>query len=258
MGVKISHQSKKPPFLNRIPAHDVGMGSVHSFTATEAAAVELLSANPILGNQYFSTLEDGNMPKADFVSSQVQFFHAVGFFSRNLAALIARIPSSAGRAVLVHNLSEEHGLDEDHPAAGFRADLAHDRTFARFLGTLGISADELRASPPASPVRAFNLALLGSCSSESPGFALAALGMIEYAFADISALIGRRVVDLGWVKSDELVHYSLHAEIDKRHAAELFEAAENTDEPTVCIQGGLSFGRYIFDRLYKDIISPQI
>ena len=81
--------------------------------------------------------------------------------------------------------------------------------------------------------------------------------MIEYAFADISALIGRRVVDLGWVKADELVHYSLHAEIDKRHAAELFEAAENTSESTTSILGGLSFGRYIFDRLYIDFIREK-
>lgn len=247
----------KPSFLHRNHSHDEDMGSVHFVTATEAAAVELLSVSPILGNEYFRRLEDGGMPKADFVGSQVQFFHAVGFFSRNLAALIARIPSSAGRAVLVHNLSEEHGLDENHPAAGFRPDLAHDRTFARFLETLGIGAEELNVSSPEPAVRAFNLALLGSCSSESPGFALATLGMIEYAFADISALIGRRVVEEGWVKSEELVHYSLHAEIDKRHAAELFEAAENTGEPTVSILGGLSFGRYIFDRLYKDLIPSQ-
>ncbi len=195
------------------------------------------------------------MPRDEFVRSQVQFFYAVGFFSRNLATLIARLPTSAGRAVLVHNLSEEHGLDEEHPAEGFRPQFAHDRTFARFLGTLGVSEEELAASEPDAPVQAFNLALLGACGSESPGFALAALGMIEYAFADISALIGRRVVELGWVKPGELVHYSLHAEIDKRHAAELFEAAEGavgTVESDISILGGLEFGRYIFDRLYQD------
>ncbi|MEO5715711.1 MAG: iron-containing redox enzyme family protein [Luteolibacter sp.] len=236
------------------------MSSIGSLTVTEASAVASLSAAPILGNEYFRTLADGSMPRAEFVRSQVQFFYAVGFFSRNLATLIARLPTSAGRAVLVHNLSEEHGLDEEHPADGFRAQFAHDRTFARFLNTLGVGAEELAASLPATPVQAFNLALLGACGSESTGFALSALGMIEYAFADISALIGRRVVELGWVKAGELVHYSLHAEIDKRHAAELFEAAEkadNTSEPTVSILSGLSFGRYIFDRLYMDLIREK-
>lgn len=200
------------------------------------------------------------MPREDFVRSQVQFFYAVGFFSRNLATLIARLPTSAGRAVLVHNLSEEHGLDEEHPAEGFRPQLAHDRTFARFLSTLGIGEEELAESPPEAPVQAFNLALLGACGSESPSFALAALGIIEYAFADISALIGSRVVELGWVKADELVHYSLHAEIDKRHAAELFEAAESAVKAGgsgTSILGGLEFGRYIFDRLYNDFCREE-
>jgi pyrroloquinoline-quinone synthase len=220
----------------------------------EASAIGLLSVVPILGNGYFSRLADGSMPKADFVRSQVQFFYAVGFFSRNLATLAARLPTSAGRAVLIHNLSEEHGLDEENPAEGFRPQLAHDRTFAKFLETLGIGAGDLAASQPEPPVRAFNLALLGACAAESPGFALAALGMIEYSFADISALIGKRVVELGWVKPGELVHYSLHAEIDKRHAAELFEAAEATGEAEAAIRRGLEFGRYIFDQLYIGLI----
>ena len=228
------------------------MAVLHTFIETEAAAIGLLSVVPILGNRYFRSLADGSMPKEEFIRSQVQFFHAVGFFSRNLATLIARLPTSAGRAVLIHNLSEEHGLDEEHPAEGFRPQFAHDRTFAHFLSTLGVGAEELAASEPEAPVQAFNLALWGACGSESPGFALAALGIIEYAFADISALIGRRVVELDWVKAEGLVHYSLHAEIDKRHAAELFEAAESAGKTGTSILGGLEFGRYIFERLYKD------
>lgn len=238
--------------------NDVDMDSPRSFTRTETSAISLLSVASIMGNDYFRGLEDGRMPKADFMQSQLQFFHAVGFFSRNLSALITRLPTSAGRAVLVHNLSEEHGLDEEHPAAGFRPQFAHDRTFARFLETLGIDAQTLKASVPEPAVRAFNLSLLGACFTESPGFALASLGMIEYAFADISALIGCRVVDLGWVTAEDLVHYSLHAKIDKRHAAEFFEAAEDTNEPADSILGGLSFGRYIFDRLFMDLIRKKL
>lgn len=231
------------------------MNSGTSVTGTETSAIDLLSVGPILDSRYFQALADGSVPRDEFVRSQVQFFYAVGFFSRNLATLIARLPSSASRAVLVHNLSEEHGLDEENPAEGFRPQFAHDRTFAHFLSTLGVGAEELAASAPEAPVQAFNLALWGACAAESPGFALAALGMIEYAFADISALIGRRVVELGWVNSGDLVHYSLHAEIDKRHAAELFEAAEGavrSGSPGTSILGGLEFGRYIFDRLYQD------
>lgn len=252
--VNLGRDVKIPSHLTAF-ADVVSVTSDHSVTGTEAAAIGLLSVSPILENRYFRALADGSMPRDEFVRSQVQFIYAVGFFSRNLATLIGRLPTSASRAVLVHNLSEEHGLDEEHPAEGFRPQFAHDRTFAHFLSTLGVGAEELAESAPEAPVQAFNLALWGACGSESPSFALAALGIIEYAFADISALIGRRVVELGWVNAGELVHYSLHAEIDKRHAAELFEAAEGavkTGESGSSILGGLEFGRYIFDRLYQD------
>lgn len=242
-------------FLPSESVHSPAMNPAHRTTETECSAIGLLEVVPILGNGYFRALESGEMTQKDFARSQVQFFYAVGFFSRNLAALIARLPTSAGRAVLVHNLSEEHGLDEENPGEGFRAHLAHDRTFARFLETLGEGLEE---SYPEPPVQAFNLALLGACASEQPGFALAALGIIEYAFADISALIGRRVVELGWVKSGELVHYSVHAEIDKRHAAELFEAAEESCEDGETLTHGLAFGRYIFDRLYVDLTEENL
>lgn len=230
------------------------MLSAASSTPTESSAVALLDAAPILGNRYFSGLREEKTTRDTFGKSQAQFFHAVGFFSRNLATLTARLPTSRQRAVLVHNLSEEHGLDEENPGLGFRANLAHDRTFSRFLETLGVG--DPWNIPPEPPVLAFNLALLGACAAQPPGFAFAALGMIEYAFADISAFIGKRVVDLGWIRADELVHYSLHAEIDKRHAAELFEAAEATGEEENSLAAGLAFGHHIFNRLYEDLI-PQ-
>ena len=129
------------------------METEHSLTQTESSAIGLLSADPILESDYFRRLESGSMPKADFVQSQLQFFHTVDFFSRNLAALASRLPTSAGRAVLVHNLSEEHGLDEENPAAGFRSQFAHDRMFARFLETLNIDAKVLAASVPEPAVR---------------------------------------------------------------------------------------------------------
>jgi pyrroloquinoline-quinone synthase len=226
-------------------------------TSTEREAVRLLAATPLIMNDWFTGLSLGTMSREDFSRSQRQFFFAVGFFSRALAALVVRLPGSEDREVLVHNLSEEHGLDEAEPVAGFRAHLAHDRTFLAFLESLGVTRSEMKREVARPAVQAFNLALYGACSMESQGFAFCALGIIEYAFSDISALIGRRVVEQGWVAADELVHYNLHAEIDKRHAAELFEAAERWEkcaEPSVAMLSGLKFGHHIFNRLYMDLL----
>lgn len=46
---------------------------------TESSAIGLLAAEPILGSGYFRSLAGGSMAKVDFVRSQLQFFHAVGF-----------------------------------------------------------------------------------------------------------------------------------------------------------------------------------
>jgi pyrroloquinoline-quinone synthase len=143
----------------------------------------------------------------------------------------------------MHNLAEEHGYCE----TGFRPEQAHDCTFRAFLASLGTEP-----APEGPAVRAFNLALYGACALEAPQLGLAALAMIEYAFADISARIGATVVQRGWVPSDELVHYSLHAELDLQHSAELFETVEGAAAELV--EAGLALGWHIFAQLYRALL----
>ena len=65
-------------------------------------------------------------------------------------------------------------------------------------------------------LRAFNSVLTASCVLDELEVGVGCMGIIEYAFAGISATIGGAVVRHGWVKADELVHYKLHAAIDER------------------------------------------
>lgn len=105
-------------------------------------------------------------------------------------------------------------------------------------------------------VMAFNTMLMGASLSNDPLVAIGCLGIIEYAFADISAQIGQTVIQRGWVTKEDLTHYSLHAEIDKRHSEEFFAIAEphvNTPEDREKILAGLKLGAYIFNRLYEDL-----
>ena len=217
--------------------------------SAQVAADALLSERPIMGNPYFAALRDGAMDRATFVRTQRQFFFAVRFFSRPMAALMARMPDSASRRVLMHNLAEEHGFD-DEGGGGLHPIMAHDRTFLAFLATLGV--DSMSGETEGAAVRAFNLALIGACQNEPPALAFACLGIIEYTFADISALIGKAVVERGWIAQSELVHYKLHAEIDKRHAAEFFAAIEPAEVQAVT--DGLALGLHIFDQLYASFL----
>jgi pyrroloquinoline-quinone synthase len=208
----------------------------------------LLARQPIIAQRYFARLRDGTMDRAAFLRSQRQFFFAVRFFSRPIAALISRLPDSARRIDLVHNLAEEQG--------DFLPEQAHDRTFAAFLQSLGTWPAEMEREEEGAAVQAFNHALLGVCLGGEVVTAFGCLGVIEYAFAEISALIGRAVVDCGWVADDDLVHYKLHAEIDQRHAAEFFAIIEpDFADPAKrrLITQGLALGHYLFARLYEDL-----
>lgn len=209
----------------------------------------LLRQQPLLGNAYFESLRNGSMSLTGFQRSQLQFFFAVRFFSRPMAALAARLPDSRSRMTLIHNLAEEHGE--------FNASQAHDRTFAQFLESIGVDSQTLAETQEGPEVRAFNLALLGTCTMAEPELAFGCLGIIEHTFAEISALIGQVVTNRDWVKKEDLVHYKLHSELDVRHAAEFFHEVEPAWRkgglPRDRVEEGLRLGHYLFDRLYSDL-----
>ena len=97
---------------------------------------------------------------------------------------------------------------------------------------------------------------MAACHSDEVQVGIACLGIIEYAFADISALIGKSVIERGWLAEQQLVHYSLHAEIDKKHAADFFELLQadwQDENKRILIEQGLRLGAYLFDRLYRDL-----
>ena len=226
----------------------VRKGQAHA-PGVVAAAEQLLQAHSILGQSYFSRLVDGRMSLEAFSRSQSQFFFAVRFFSRPIAALVARCPDSTLRMDLVHNLAEEQG--------DFLPAEAHDRTFLRFLASIGVSAEQMKQTTAGPAVQAFDYALLGACQGSEMEVAFGCLGIIEHAFAEISARIGQAVVARGWVTQENLVHYKLHAEIDKRHAEEFFAVVESAWQADPAkqylIQQGLAFGHHVFGRLYDDL-----
>lgn len=211
-------------------------------------ASSILERVGMLKNPYFDMLKNGSMSKEHFLRTQEQFYFAVAFFSRPMSCLVARIPHPKDRLDILHNVLEEHGdLNEEE---------FHVTTFQKFLTSVGSKTDldEVTMCPQ---VRAFNGVLANACALDKVEVGVACLGTIELAFADVSALIGKAVVDRGWVSQDDLVHYKLHAEIDKRHAEELFFVLERhweTPNKQKAINQGLELGAYVFNRLYRDLL----
>jgi len=213
-----------------------------------ARAQEALEQSGILQNPYLQTLENGSMSLEGFRRSQEQFFFAVTFFPRPMAALVGRIPNPKWRLDILHNLVEEHGE--------FDEKLFHHTTFQGFLRSIGSEPEKVEVQPLTPALRAFNSVLTSACVLDELEVGVACMGIIEYAFAGISATIGRAVVQRGWVRQNELVHYALHAEIDERHAEEFFAVIEpKWAEPgrRYFIEQGLELGAYAFNRLYSDL-----
>src|SRR5262249_43153139 len=213
-----------------------------------AAAKLILEKSGIARNLYFQALQGGSMSLDEFRRSQEQFFHAVTFFPRPMAALVGRIPNPKARLDILHNLVEEHGE--------FNTDLSHHSTFQSFLRSIGCDPERVEASAPCPGLRAFNSVLTTACVLDELEVGVACMGIIEYAFAGISATIGQAVVRRKWIQQESLVHYALHAQIDERHAEEFFAVVEpRWDDPTrrYFIEQGLELGAYTFNRLYSDL-----
>ena len=213
-----------------------------------ARANAILARSGIMANPYFRDLQNGAMPLDAFRRTQEQFFFAVTFFPRPMAALVGRIPDPKQRLDVLHNLVEEHGE--------FQEQRFHHNTFQQFLRTIGSNPDRLDDLMIWPEVRAFNSVLTAACVLDELEVGVACMGVIEQAFAGISALIGRAVVDRGWVASESLVHYKLHAEIDERHAEEFFAVVEQgwqNGSRRYFVEQGLQLGTYIFDRMYRDL-----
>ena len=183
-----------------------------------------------------------------FRRTQEQFFYAVTFFPRPMAALVGRIGDPRLRLDILHNLVEEHGE--------FKEQFFHHTTFQQFLRSIGSRPEELEGKKLWPALRAFNSVLTASCALDELEVGVACMGIIEQAFAGISAIIGKSVVQRSWVAADRLVHYKLHAQIDERHAEEFFAVLEplwEDESRRYYVEQGLELGAYIFDRLYRDM-----
>ncbi len=212
----------------------------------EVRANEILEKVGIMSNAYFQALESGQLSKEAFAASQEQFYFAVSFYSRPMGILIARLPDSEKRMDILHNMVDEHG--------DFDNEKSHQSTFQRFLRSLGRKVD--RHTPVSPAVHSFNSVLTSVCAFEEIEIGICCLGVIELAFAEISAKIGKATVERGFVSAEDLVHYTLHAELDAKHADDFFTLVhQQWKRPTrrVHIEKGLELGAFIFDRLYSEL-----
>jgi pyrroloquinoline-quinone synthase len=217
-------------------------------TLTETLPLQtILDASRFPELPFFRCLANGEMDRAAFMVTQQQFYHAVINFGRPLAMIAAAIPSYEERAGIIENLWEEHG----------KGDLTktHGYSFREFLRRIN-HGREVELVSPGVAVISFNCFLMQVCQEEDYLRGVAALGMVERLFADISCFIGTSVVHRGWIAKEELIHYNLHQELDHLHAEDFFKILRNYSEDpkrSTAIVSGLEAGAASFLQLYHDL-----
>jgi len=198
-------------------------------------------------NPYFTNLSNGQFEKSDFVETQIQFYFAVEFFSRPMAALAAKIPTPEQRIEVIRNVWEEHGEG--------RLSHGHGSTFLEFLKRLANVTPAMVETRGLWPdVRIFNTTLSAACILDNYLIGVSTLGIIERMFSDISAWIGQSVVKRGWLTDSTMIHYKLHSHLDVKHAQDFFEVLagpyEESAENRYQIEQGLRLGATVFNNMY--------
>jgi pyrroloquinoline-quinone synthase len=216
----------------------------------EKTIQEILGNLNYLENPYFTNLHKGHFEKEDFIETQIQFYFAVTFFSRPMAALAAKIPLPKMRLEVVRNVWEEHG----------EGDLKHihAHTFEEFLKRLGnISLEDVAKRPLWPEVRLFNTALSGICILDDYMTGIGVMGIIEHMFSDISHKIGTGIVQRGWLTDQTIIHYNVHEKLDIKHAQDFFDIVEgayqSSAENRYYIDQGIWLGATLFNSMYQQL-----
>ena len=201
-------------------------------------------------NPYFVNLRNGQFEKEDFLETQIQFYYAVDFFPRPMAALAAKIPTHELRLEVLHNVFEEHGEGEKKKF--------HKFTFLTLLQRLAnISQADVDRRALWPEVRHFNTTLAGVCVLDEYIVGTGVLGIIERMFVDISAWIGEGIIGRQWLKEEQLIHYNLHKELDIKHAQDFFRILEEpwkeSEKNRYYIRQGLLLGSYCFNSMYEGL-----
>jgi len=206
-------------------------------------------------NPYFMALNNKKFNKEDFIETQIQFYFAVSFFSRPMAATAAKIPDYTLRLEVVRNIWEEHGK-------GDLSDI-HGHTFTELLFRLGvndISEIEKRTLWPAT--RQFNTTLAGATGLDEYLIGVGVMGIIERMFSEISSWIGSGIIHNGWLTEDEVLHYNLHEALDIKHADDFFNVLsptwkKNNEDDKYIIEQGLLLGAFTFNQFYENLYNGR-
>ena len=210
---------------------------------------KLKDDTPLSAHKYFSSLMDGSMSLELFKYSQLKFYSAVCYFSRPMFLLCSKIDSYTDRLTLLENIMDEHGNGD--------ISNTHGETFKKYLINLGINNREIDEKVSHPAIANFYSIIENTINNSSLETAIAMFGIIEDRYTEISSSIALSLVQNGWLKTSQLVHYENHQQLDIYHAELFYKLVRKKwkkEKSRLDIEKGLRKGNKVILDIYLDLV----
>lgn len=197
----------------------ISRGSAEAFVSTLRAEAE---THPGVQHPYLRRLAAGDLPSVRL--ALMDYAHQYSFYSSHfpqyLESVINTLESADHRSVLYENLEEEQG----NPKSDDPRDAPHTEIFAQFKEAVGIDTAYREANPPSMTALLWRDLALQKCRSEQTGVGIGAIGIgTEMVVPAIYEKILEAIRSHTDLREEEYYFFTLHAECDHEHAADLIE-----------------------------------
>ncbi len=210
-------------------------------------------------NKYYITLMNGKMPVEKFYMSQQHFGIAVAYWSQSvLPQLLLSAPAFEQRVVILNNLNDELGISKDGKHDKSKSHVVTFENFMEFIDEFKPTNNLLQYNSTYTKLKdqahIFNEKLSDSIVNNSWQFNFAMMGMIEYAYHDISEMISEYVKQKFVSCKSNIPHYATHEDIDEKHADDFFDQLDpHFNECYQDILLGMTYGLNLLDSYFESI-----
>ena len=203
-------------------------------TETAIPAIDATISNRrMLAHPFYQRWLAGELTRDDLRAYAGQYYKFEAAFPGYLCQVMAKLDTAADRRVLLQNLVDEEGGPETHL-----------ELFVRFGRALGLTREELEATPVAPSTQALLDTFARATADGSAAEGLVTLYAYESQAAEVAASKTASLMErYGMEAGDGTAFWSVHAQADELHGAwerELLERIITDPEPVVAAAGRAS------------------
>jgi pyrroloquinoline-quinone synthase len=167
-----------------------------------------------LNHPFYRAWVNGELTKEHLAIYAEQYWHHIEAFPSYLETLRDRLPEGTARNAIEENLRDEV---EGH----------HDDLWLAFAAAVGVTTKQLQASRPTTATTAAIDQFKTACSEQSRAFGLGALYAYEAHTPATAVTKTEGLRDRYDIPEAGRTYFDVHAEVDEKHAADLFAAIED-------------------------------